>query len=62
MEHIGLAAHLAIFDIALPHSSGRIYAGFIPLTAACALKARLHDRSMIVSAKKWPALFCRPLY
>jgi hypothetical protein len=27
----------------LPHAGGRVYAGFIPLAAPCALKARRHD-------------------
>jgi len=42
LQHIRLAAHLAVFDILLSHAGGRVHAGFIPLPASCALKARRH--------------------
>jgi len=43
LQDVRLAAYLAIFDILLPDSCGRIYAGFIPFATACALKSRCHD-------------------
>jgi hypothetical protein len=46
-EHVGLAAHLAILDVALPASCGLINHRFIPLSTSRALKARInwHIRS-----------------
>ena len=41
LQDIGLAAYLAIFDVVLPAACRRIYAGFVPLPAACTLKARI---------------------
>ena len=38
-QHVGFAADLAVFNIALFHSSGRIHRGLVPLAAAGALKA-----------------------
>jgi hypothetical protein len=44
LQDIRFAAYLAVFDILLPHASGRIHTGFIPLATSCALKAGCHDR------------------
>jgi len=43
LQDVGLAAYLAILNIPLSHSSGRIYAGFVPLATSCVLKSRCHD-------------------
>ena len=42
-QDVGFAAYLAVFDILLSHSRGRIHAGFIPLATSRALKSRCHD-------------------
>jgi hypothetical protein len=41
IEHIGLAADLAVFDVALMAAGGFIDEGLIPLSAAGALKVRI---------------------
>jgi hypothetical protein len=41
-KDIGLAANLAIFDVALAASSGLIHGGGVPFSARCALEAGFH--------------------
>jgi hypothetical protein len=43
-EHIGLAADLAVFDVALLASRGFIHRGYIPLAATGTLKTRFHKQ------------------
>jgi hypothetical protein len=38
VEHIRLAADLTVFHVTLPHSYGSIHHGFVPFSAASALK------------------------
>jgi hypothetical protein len=38
IEHVGLAADLAILDVLLVSAGGFIHSGFVPFAAACALK------------------------
>jgi hypothetical protein len=39
LQHVGPAAHLAIFDVALVASRGFVDAGFVPLAATRTLEA-----------------------
>ena len=43
VQYVRLAAHLAVFNIALPRPAGGIDLGFVPLAAASALKPRQHQ-------------------
>jgi len=45
VQDIRFAADLTVFNILLPRSRRRIYAGFIPFTTSGALIACVHDRS-----------------
>jgi hypothetical protein len=55
MQQIWLTACLAVFNIALPHSGGRVYLGFIPLATARALKAGIHIFRIIKNGRLFPA-------
>jgi hypothetical protein len=43
MENIGLAAHLAVFDIRLGTAGGFIHCGLVPFATARALEASFHQ-------------------
>jgi hypothetical protein len=45
-KDIGLAANLAIFDVALAASSGLIHEVGVPFSAGCALEAGFHGESI----------------
>jgi hypothetical protein len=45
-KDIGLAANLAILDVALAASSGLIHGGGVPFSARCALEAGFHGESI----------------
>jgi hypothetical protein len=46
MQHIWLAAYLAVFDVALPPARRFVDGGGVPLSAACALEACFHEAIM----------------
>jgi len=46
-KHIGLAADLAVFDIALPAAGGFVHAGDVPLSTARALETGLHEALLL---------------
>ena len=49
-QHIGLAADLAVFDVALPVPRGFVHGRYIPLATTRTLKASFHENDYLTAS------------